>query len=50
MEPLKSFQEWEMSVPNSIRHDPLWRVTAYRTALFVAEIGWYDITKLMQDR
>jgi acetylornithine/LysW-gamma-L-lysine aminotransferase len=50
MEPLRSFQEWEATVPESIRRDPLWRVTAYRTALFLAEIGWYDITKLMQDR
>jgi LysW-gamma-L-lysine/LysW-L-ornithine aminotransferase len=50
MEPLKSFEEWAATVPESIRRDALWRVTAYRNALFLAEIGWYDISKLMQDR
>ena len=30
--------------------DLLWRVEAYRLAVFAAELGWYDATKLMRDR
>lgn len=45
-----NFQDWEQTVDCSIRGDSLWRVEAYRLALFVADIGWHDVTKLMQDR
>ena len=41
---------WEKSVPVSITRDPLWRVEAYRLALFSADLGWHDVTKLMRDR
>ena len=41
---------WEKSVPDSITSDPLWRVEAYRLALFSADLGWHDVTKLMRDR
>lgn len=44
------YSEWEKEVPQEIRADSLWRVTAYRLALFLAEMGWFDATKLMQDR
>ena len=40
----------EKSVPVSITRDPLWRVEAYRLALFSADLGWHDVTKLMRDR
>jgi four helix bundle protein len=30
--------------------DVLWKVQVYRLALFTAEIGWQDVTKLMQDK
>ena len=44
-----SYREWEQSVPESITRDSLWRVTAYRLAVFAAELGWYDIGKLIRD-
>lgn len=44
-----NYQEWEASVPNDISSDSLWKVEAYRLSLFAAEIGWQDVTKLMQD-
>jgi four helix bundle protein len=44
------FERWEKTVPAAITGDPLWRVEAYRLALFVADIGWHDVTKLMSDR
>ncbi len=43
-------EEWEGTVPRAIREDPLWRVRAYRLALFIAELGWQDITQLTEDR
>ena len=45
-----NYQEWLGSVPEVIAGDKLWGVTAYRLALFMADIGWHDVTKLMGDR
>lgn len=45
-----NYQEWELSVPRSITDDVLWKVQVYRLALFAAEIGWQDVTKLLQDK
>lgn len=44
-----NYTEWEKSVPIEITADSLWTVTAYRLALFAADIGWADVTKLMHD-
>ena len=44
------YKEWEAAVPESITEDALWRVQAYRLALFAADIGWNDVIKLVQDR
>ena len=44
------YQSWEKSLPSSITGDVLWKVQAYRLALFAAEIGWVDDTKLWQDQ
>ncbi|MBI1881895.1 MAG: four helix bundle protein [Chloroflexi bacterium] len=45
-----NYEDWSNSVPETIKSDSLWKMTAYRLALFLADIGWYDVTKLMQDR
>ena len=45
-----NYNEWEMLVPESLRNDPLWKMEVYRLALFLNDIGWYDVTKLMKDR
>ena len=44
------YAEWERTVPEAITSDPLWRVEAYRLALFAADPGWHDVTKLMSYR
>ena len=44
------YEEWEKTVPQAIRADSLWKMTAYRLALFLGDLGWYDVTKLMRDR
>lgn len=44
------YEEWEQSIPETIRADSLWQVAAYRFALFLADVGWHDVSKLVQDR
>lgn len=44
------YQSWEVTVPDTLTADPLWRVQAYRLALFAADIGWHDVLKLIDDR
>jgi len=45
-----NYEEWLRSVPREILGDPLWHVEAYRLALFVGELGWHDVTKLIKDK
>jgi four helix bundle protein len=45
-----NYQEWEGSVPQAIKGDMLWRMKVYRLALFIADLGWEDVTKLIKDR
>ena len=44
------YADWAKKVPATITGDRLWRVEAYRLALFAADLGWHDVTKLFQDR
>ncbi|GAB4546593.1 MAG: hypothetical protein Kow0063_41060 [Anaerolineae bacterium] len=45
-----TYEEWEAEVPGVIKGDSLWKMTAYRLALFAADVGWHDMTRLVQDR
>jgi four helix bundle protein len=45
-----SYEEWEKTVSGEIKGDSLWRVEAYRLGLFIADMSWHDVTKLMQDK
>ncbi|HXK43322.1 MAG TPA: four helix bundle protein [Anaerolineae bacterium] len=49
MERPTSFEEWERAVPEAIRGDSLWKMKAYRLALFLSDLGWYDVLKLMDN-
>jgi four helix bundle protein len=44
-----NYAEWMKTVPSDIQEDPLWNVEAYRLALFAADLGWHDATKLFRD-
>lgn len=44
------YEDWEKTVPAVIRADSLWQIKAYRLAMFLADLGWSDVTKLMSDR
>jgi len=50
MERPPSFEEWERAVPEALRDDSLWKMKAYRLALFLSYLGWYDVVKLMENR
>ena len=45
-----NYEDWEREVPDAITGDGLWKMKVYRLALFAANLGWHDITKLAQDR
>jgi four helix bundle protein len=45
-----NYKEWLTSVPSEIQGDSLWKMEAYRLALFAADSGWHDVTKLMGDK
>lgn len=45
-----NYEDWEKSVPTEITNDSLWKMEAYRLALFAADTGWHDATKLMGDK
>jgi four helix bundle protein len=45
-----NYSEWLKGVPVALTGDSLWKVEAYRLALFAAELSWHDVTKLMKDK
>lgn len=45
-----NYRGWVAAVPSEIKDDSLWNVKAYRLALFLVDLGWHDVTKLMRDR
>ena len=47
---MMNFEEWQNDISKSIKTDSLWKMSVYRYALFLGDLGWYDVTKLQQDR
>ena len=45
-----SFDDWIESVPPEITADALWQMTLYRQALFLGDVAWFDVCRLVQDR
>jgi four helix bundle protein len=45
-----NINEWISSVPAQISGDSLWKMEAYRLALFASDLGWHDTTKLLSDK
>jgi four helix bundle protein len=45
-----TFNEWVESVPRELKEDPLWRMEVYRLSVFVVDLAWPDVTKLIKDR
>ena len=45
-----NYDDWVKSVPQEIAEDVLWTVKAYQYAVFLSDLCWFDVTKLMQDK
>jgi four helix bundle protein len=45
-----TFAKWIEGVPAVITGDPVWRIEAYRLALFAGDLSWHDATKLLADK
>jgi hypothetical protein len=44
------YEEWEGSVHERVRGEPIWQFLGYRKALFSYELVWQDCEKLMRDK
>jgi len=45
-----TYNEWIETVPRLIRDDSVWRVDAYRVALFAGDLAWTDASRLLGDK
>ena len=50
MEKVVNYQDWLKTVPEDFTGDILWKMVVYRYALFLGDLAWRDVTKLMSDR
>jgi four helix bundle protein len=50
LETVMNYEMWAKSVPVEITGDSLWKMEAYRLALFASDLGWHDVTRLTGDR
>jgi four helix bundle protein len=46
---MQNFNEWLAAVPETITMDPLWKMKVYRLAVFLGDLAWHDVTKLVAD-
>jgi len=45
-----NYDDWVKTIPVEITGDSLWKVEAYRLALFAGDIGWSDASRLIKDK
>ncbi len=43
------YNAWEKTVPEMIKMDSLWKMAAYRYALYLSDLCWEDTTILMKN-
>lgn len=44
-----TYEEWEAQVPAEFRQDPLWKMDAYRLALYLYDLAWEDCNQMRRD-
>jgi four helix bundle protein len=44
-----TFEEWLESVPEELTGDSLWRMEAFRLAVFAGDLAWHDVSRLIKD-
>jgi four helix bundle protein len=49
-EVMMNYKEWEKDVPEAYKADSVWKVTAYRFALYLSDLCWQDLQTLLQDK
>ncbi len=47
---MRNFDEWLTTIPETIADDPLWKMKVYRLALFLGDLAWHDVGKLVARR
>jgi four helix bundle protein len=47
---MTSLEEWEKAVPETFKADTLWKMKAYRLALYLSDLCWQDASVLMKDK
>lgn len=45
-----TFNSWKANVPESITADSLWKMKAYRLALFASDVCWRDVKTIAKER
>ena len=45
-----TYDQWVQTVPEVFKGDTLWKLEAYRLGVFVKDLAWHDITRLLKDR
>jgi hypothetical protein len=50
MDKIMNYAHWQERIPAAIRNDSVWKMAAYRLALFAGDLAWFDVTKLGKDR
>lgn len=41
-----NYDEWQLTVPEELKGDPLWNLRRYRPALYASELAWDDVLLL----
>lgn len=44
------YRTWEQTVPEAYKVDSLWKMTAYRRALYLSDLCWQDTQVLFKDK
>jgi four helix bundle protein len=44
-----AYDEWEKTVPDAVKSDPVWQFYAYRKALYIYDLMWDDCESLLHD-
>src|SRR5512135_3058639 len=47
---MMNYSEWEQTLTADITNDSLWKMEAYRLSLFLSDLAWPDVKKLVQER
>ena len=45
-----TYEEWLATVPSELTEDPLWRMEVYRLAVFLGDLAWHNVSRLVKDK